>query len=333
PIRRFPYVDLTKSVAGIRGLGVPNAIYGYWQVRRALIEIIGGFDIIHGHIACPMAVYAMTVAQAFGKPAICKIAGSGSDWDLAVLRSTSMLGSKLARHALKHMNMWIAMSGEIRRQLLECGVEPARIRSIPNGVGVPNMKPKDGGAPARRFLYLGRLSRTANRDCETVLIGFNEVARTHPDCELAFVGGGERESQLRQLLESLPHARPRTRFVGFADPEPWMEWADVVVQPSRAEGMSNTLLEAMAAGICCIANDIPANREVLASGEVGILVPVGSVDELAAAMTRVVEVSGECAKWAVRGRQRVVEVYSIDHVADEYLRLYSDLMRTPVCRT
>lgn len=326
PVRRFPYVDLTKHATGARGLGVPNAVFGYWQLRRALERIISGFDIIHVHIASPMGVYAMSVAQAHGKPAICKIALSGSKWDIAVLRSTSMLGPRLARTALKKMNLWIAMSGEIRQQLIESGVEQERIRSIPNGVVVPEHMPTKDRVHARRFLYLGRLGGKLSRDFETLLLAFNEVAQAHPECELAFVGGGEREAELRQQLEGLPHAQSRTRFVGFADPASWLEWADVVVQPSLAEGMSNTLLEALAAGICCIANDIPANREVLADGQAGILVTVGCVNELASVMRRLVTISGECAGWAMRGRQRAVEAYSMDRVADQYLCLYGGLL-------
>ncbi|MFO1356330.1 MAG: glycosyltransferase family 4 protein [Gammaproteobacteria bacterium] len=159
---------------------------------------------------------------------------------------------------------------------------------------------RDSSACARHFLYLGRLGGKLSRDFETLLSAFNEVAATHPECQLAFVGGGSREAELRQMLEAVAHARPRTQFVGFADPVPWMEWADVVVQPSLAEGMSNTVLEAMAAGICCIANDIPANREVLGDGQAGMLVTAGRVDELALAMRRVATIPGECAGLGMR---------------------------------
>lgn len=325
-IHRFRYVDLARFACGIRGLGLPNALFGYWQLYHALVEIIDGFDIVHAHIASPMAVHAMDIAQARGKPAICKIALSGSNWDLAVLQSTSILGPRLARSALKKMNMWVAMSTEIRQQLVGCHVDQARIRLIPNGVVIPEGMSKDSSACARHFLYLGRLGGKLSRDFETLLSAFNEVAATHPECQLAFVGGGSREAELRQMLECLPHARPRTQFVGFADPVPWMEWADVVVQPSLAEGMSNTVLEAMAAGICCIANDIPANREVLGDGQAGMLVTAGRVDELALAMRRVATIPGECAGLGMRGRQRAVETYSMDRVADQYLRLYGDLL-------
>ncbi len=325
-IHRFPYTDICARFPGIRGLGVPNTMLGSWQVRRAVDALIGRFDLLHGHIASPMVVYAMDAAHAAGKKAICKIALSGPKWDLEALRKTSLAGGRLARHALKRLDMWVAMSGEIRRQLQDSGVDASRIRSIPNGVVLPKDQPVSSEAPARRFLHLGRLSATAFRDVPTLLRAFDRVARELPDCELCLVGGGEREDEVRELLASLPDARTRARLVGFADPGPWLEWADVVVQPSLAEGMSNTILEAMAAGVCCIANDIPANREVLADGQAGILVSVGSVEGLAAAMRQLAVTAGESLHWGQRGRLRAQAVYSMEKVATQYLSLYADLL-------
>ena len=330
-IHRFPYVDISSRVRGIRGLGVPNAAFGFWQVRRALHALMGRFDVLHGHIASPMVVYAMDCAHAAGRRAICKIAASGPRWDLEVLRRTSLAGGWLARHALARFDMWIAVSEGIRRQLEESGVEASRIRSIPNGVLVPKVEPGAEPAPARKFLYLGRLSATAGRDVPTLLRAFDQLARDLPDCELCLVGGGEHQGEIRELLASLPDAGKRTRMVGFEPPGPWLEWADVVVQPSLAEGMSNTILEAMAAGTCCIANDIPPNREVLANGKAGILVSVGNVEALAAAMREMAVTPGMPQLWGQRGRIRALEVYSMEKVASQYLSLYTDLLRAGPC--
>ena len=148
-----------------------------------------------------------------------------------------------------------------------------------------------------------------------------------PDCELKLVGGGECEGEIRSLLESLLHASSRTELIGFSDPKPWLEWADALIHPSLAEGMSNTLLEGMAHGLACIANDIPSNREVLGGGDAGILVPVGDVGALVQAMRRLATAPGECEHWRQRGRKRAEEVYSIDRITDEYLQLYAGLLK------
>ena len=326
-INRFPFLNLTHNLKGVRGLGVPNALLLGLQVRRAVSRHILDFDILHAHIASPMVAYAMEAAQAHGKKAICKIASGGNSFDLISLRRTSLLGPKLMKKLICTMDRWVAISSEIRLDLQRAGVSIDQIVSIPNGVDIPPPANRGVQEKAWRFLYLGRFARTAHKDYATLLRAFDKLAMEFPECQLKLVGGGECEGEIHSLLASLPHARSRTELVGFSDPNPWLEWADALIHPSLAEGMSNTLLEGMAHGVACIANDIPPNREVLGSGEAGILVPVGDVGALVQAMRRLATVPDECEHWRQRGRKRAEEVYSIDRITDEYLQLYAGLLK------
>lgn len=327
-INRFPFLNLTQNLKGVRGLGVPNALLLGLQVRRAVSRHILDFDVLHTHIASPMVAYAMEAAQAHGKKAICKIAAGGNSFDLNSLRRTSLLGPRLEKKLIRAMNRWVAISSEIRLDLQGVGVSIDRIEDIPNGVDIPLLAQRRVQKNALRFLYLGRFARTAHKDYSTMLRAFDRLAMEFPECQLKLVGGGEREGEIRNLLESLLHASLRTELIGFSDPKPWLEWADVLIHPSLAEGMSNTLLEGMAYGVTCIANDIPPNREVLGDGKAGILVPVGDVDALVQVMRRLATVSGECEHWRQRGRKRAEKVYSIDRITDEYLQLYAGLLKT-----
>lgn len=325
-INRFPFVDLTKNLKGVRGLGVLNTLFMGTQVRRAVHRHIPEFDVLHAHIAWPMVAYAAEVAQSTQRKVICKIASGGSSFDFNSLRRTSLLGAKLMRKLIRTMDRWVAISREIRSDLQRAGVLPDRIVCISNGVEIPPPANRRVREKACRFLYLGRFARTAHKDYATLLRAFEKLATELPDCQLKLVGGGEREGEIRSLLASLPHAGSRTELVGFCDPKPWLEWADALIHPSLAEGMSNTLLEGMAHGVVCIANDIPPNREVLGDGDAGILVPVGDVDALVQAMRRLATVAGECEQWRQRGRKRAEEVYSIDRITDKYLQLYAGLL-------
>lgn len=326
-INRFPLVDLTKFLKGVRGLGVLNTLLMGAQVRRAVRRHIMEFDVLQSHIAWVMATYAIDVAHAEQKKVICTIASGGSTFDLILERKTSHLGPRLTNTLIRTMDRWVAISSEIQLDLQRAGVSPDRIVSIPNGVEIPSHIERRAQETASRFLYLGRLARTAHRDYEALLRAFDRLALEFPDSQLKLVGGGDRESEIRSLLELLPHAAARTELVGFSDPKPWLEWADALIHPSLVEGLSNTLLEGMAYGVTCIANDILPNREVLGDGEAGILVPVGDVDALVRAMRRLATVSGECEHWQQRGRKRAEEVYSIDRITNEYLKLYTELLK------
>jgi glycosyltransferase involved in cell wall biosynthesis len=147
---------------------------------------------------------------------------------------------------------------------------------------------------------------------------------TTPDVELAIVGAGDLFEETRQLAESCA-ARDRIHLPGFDQPEKWLSWADCFVLPSRREGMSNALLEAMAAGLPCIANDIPPNREVLDNGNAGVLVPVEDCDALVAAMRDMAENEAKARRIAQAAKERAARCYSIEAVAHRYVALYQSL--------
>ncbi len=182
-----------------------------------------------------------------------------------------------------------------------------------------------GAEKVRGFLYLGRLAATAGRDVPTLVRVFDRLAMAYPDLELAIVGGGEFFEETKRLAETCA-ARDRIHLPGFDRPEKWLAWADCFVLPSRREGLSNALLEAMAAGLPCIANDIPSNREVLDDGNAGVLVPVENCDALAGAMRDMIEDGEKARRFAMQGKERAERCYSIKAVADRYAHLYQSLI-------
>jgi hypothetical protein len=63
PVHRFPLTDLTRTLPGIRGLGVPNLWIERAQIRRAVKRLLPGFDLLHAHIASPLAAFALGMAH------------------------------------------------------------------------------------------------------------------------------------------------------------------------------------------------------------------------------------------------------------------------------
>jgi glycosyltransferase involved in cell wall biosynthesis len=105
------------------------------------------------------------------------------------------------------------------------------------------------------------------------------VRRHCPAAQLCIIGDGD---QLPTLSSCAP---PGVRFVpSVTDPRPWYAAADVVVLPSRWEGLSLTLLEALASGCSVVASDIPGLAEAI-TANVGARVPAGDVGALADAVT------------------------------------------------
>jgi glycosyltransferase involved in cell wall biosynthesis len=122
---------------------------------------------------------------------------------------------------------------------------------------------------------------------------------------LVLVGDGPDRKSLESLVRQL--CPGRVVFAGYQqDPLPWLAAADVFVLPSLFEGMPGALIEAMAAGLPCVATDIPGNRDLVIDRETGLLVPVRSPEELAAAISTLINDSGLANDFAANG-QRLVE--------------------------
>ena len=92
--------------------------------------------------------------------------------------------------------------------------------------------------------------------------------------------------------------------------------------PTRAEGLSNSLLEAMARGLPCVASDIPPNRDVLDQGSCGLLAPLDAPAAWAAELLRLAGDRELAARLGSAARARVEERYAIGRVADQCLDLY-----------
>jgi glycosyltransferase involved in cell wall biosynthesis len=142
-------------------------------------------------------------------------------------------------------------------------------------LGLPN-------APV--ILSVARLS--AQKRLANLIEAIREVQTGTSPPVLVLVGDGPDRPELERLArECIPG---RAIFTGYqADPISWLAAADVFALPSACEGLPGALIEAMAAGLPCVATDIPGNRDLIRHEITGLLVPVDSTDGLASAITRV----------------------------------------------
>jgi len=323
-IKRFPLTDLACRFP-VPGVALLNIPYILWQVARSVRPHLKGADVLHCHIACLQTAGAALVARLAGMPVLCKAATADHRSDLGDIENTGISGRLVAWLVRTLIGTWVATTADVRQGLLQAGVIRRKIVHIPNGVDLKSdlgiRRPK---GRIRRFLYLGRLSANANRDVPTLLSAFDRLAATYPDVELALVGGGDQFEETQRRVAACA-VQERIHLLDFDQPDKWLAWADCFVLPSRREGLSNALLEAMAAGLLCIANDIPPNREVLDEGTAGVLVPVAACDALLEAMREAVENETMARRFAVNARDRAKQCYSIGAVAEQYLSLYRNL--------
>lgn len=230
------------------------------------------------------------------------------------------------RAAARWTSATVCVSEDERQHGESAGIG-GRFVMVPNGVDLsrwPSASPADRAA-ARRELALddaplvvcvGRLSEQKGQD--VLLRAWEMVSETAPAARLALIGDGP----LRADLEAIAPAG--VRFVGQTDRvRPWLEAASVIAQPSRWEGMSLSVLEALACARSVVVTDVPGMREV-AEGVGAVIPPEDPAALRDALLERLHDPAGADAEGAA-GRTRVEERHDVRLAAARMAELYESI--------
>jgi glycosyltransferase involved in cell wall biosynthesis len=132
------------------------------------------------------------------------------------------------------------------------------------------------------------------------------------DSELTIVGSGPNERRLRELAQK-EGVTDQITFAGLVeDPRSFLEGADLFVLPSRQEGFSNALLEAMASGLPVVATDVGGNAEALEDGIGGFIVPPEDASALARAVAELGRTRERLTAMGAANRKRITERFSLE---------------------
>ncbi|MGW2639291.1 glycosyltransferase family 4 protein [Streptomyces sp. NPDC001348] len=208
------------------------------------------------------------------------------------------------------------------------GIDPEHFRPAPAGTVRAGLPPLAGLHPAAPLVVcVGRLCRQKGQD--VLLQAWNDVVRGVPDARLVLVGDGPDGDRLRA------HAPASVLFAGaVADARPWYQAADLVVLPSRWEGMALAPLEAMACGRPVVVTDVDGARESLpASLADRCLVPPDNPAVLAESVTELLLDPPLRASLGDRARRHVLATHDVRHTARAVAAVYRDLLGTPPATT
>jgi len=160
----------------------------------------------------------------------------------------------------------------------------------------------------------------------TALEAMEAVAARCPKWRLLLIGEGPERANLESFVAGHPGWSKRVSFLGSSDRVPeFLNALDVYVLPSVAEGISNSLLEAMATGLPVIATETGGNPEVVVDGDSGLLFPVGGVGMLAEHLIALQSDPERRRVLAERALKRVRGEFSLDSMVKKYGQLYEGL--------
>ncbi|GAA2194835.1 glycosyltransferase family 4 protein [Streptomyces bangladeshensis] len=189
-----------------------------------------------------------------------------------------------------------------------------------SGSGSRNGSGSESAGRRPLVVCVGRLCRQKGQD--VLLAAWEDILGELPDARLVLVGDGPDHASLRH------RAHPSVRFAGAVpDAVPWYRAADLVVLPSRWEGMALAPLEALACGTPVVLTDVDGARESLPPALAAhCLVPPEDPAALAGAVTALLTDPPLRAALADQGRRHVLATHDVRHTADRIAALYRELL-------
>ncbi len=216
----------------------------------------------------------------------------------------------------------------------QLNLPPAAILVIPNGVDAERFRPDPEARKAARerlqlspdAVVIGTVSRLDPvKDHRTLFQAAESLVLGKIDVQLLIIGDGPERSSLEQYVRQNSRLSGRVRFLGeIQDVNFWLNAFDIFALPSLAEGMSNTLLEAMASGVAPVATAVGGNPEIIEEGRSGILVPAGDVKGLAASLKKLCRDESARIAMAEGARARIEARFSLQQMLNAYAQLYED---------
>jgi glycosyltransferase involved in cell wall biosynthesis len=306
--KRWPYVDYFVFWYLPGTAQALHALFFFLSLalQRPVTVFFRRWHTLIGSWGFPDAVATAALGRITSTPVLMKVHGTDvNDY----LHTPGKRWQILA--AARHCRAVMSVSGALRDQLVDAGVEPSRVEVVYNGVDAAAFHPMDRVAARARLgvvgdgqmlLFVGNLKFT--KGCLELLEAFVDIAATHDRLSLVFVGDGEaRAPMLRRVAECGLAAQ--VRFLGkieHATLPDWFAAADLLCLPSYNEGVPNVVLEAMACGVPVVATRVGGIPEVLPEFA-GVLVAPRDATCLAFALRSALARKWDAQRIAAHARQ------------------------------
>ncbi|MFK8181732.1 MAG: glycosyltransferase family 4 protein [Phormidesmis sp.] len=287
-------------------------------------------DLVHASlILSPLDLKLPEICNSLGIPLVATFHPAFDSKRRNLSSSTQHLAYQVYAPRLANYDRVIVFSQIQRNLLIKLGVPPQRVAVIPNGVDVSRYAPgrssiKSELGANQLYVYQGRLGMEKN--VESLLKGWR-AANMGEQNKLAIVGSGPLESSLKAF-----YSDSNILWLGFVANEQRrieiLRGADCFILPSLVEGLSLSLLEAMACGAACVATDAGADGEVLEDGAGVIL----STQKVSSQMQTLLPLFREhpeiTAMLGTKARNRVLERYTLNQNLTLLEQLYNQLAVT-----
>ncbi|MBV1880909.1 MAG: glycosyltransferase [Pseudomonadales bacterium] len=243
----------------------------------------------------------------------------------------------MQRFLFGRMAINLTVSRALSNELVKRFKAPRKnIKAIINGVDIDKFKPTSESEKVKAKLNLGytkdhfvvgcvgRLVEVKNYS--SLIRSFSKALKARPNLRLVFVGDGPMRQELETLADELCVSK-KTLFLGRRDNVGYLVSAyDLFIQPSFREGLSNTILEAMATGIPVLATNVGGNPEIVNDGRTGQLFPVGDVERLTEIIIELYDDRKKLSAFSRNSRLDVERLFSLEAMVKSYEKTYLEML-------
>ncbi len=317
-------------------IAVPHVrfVAGLWLVVKFASYLIRNreeYDVVHVHIVKTLAFVAAVLGGLLGKRVVLKVSGI-TELEHGLLNGQRQgAWNRLLNYGCRKADTVVAISQRIASALQQRRYPSDRIACLPNGVDTTRYRPSTEKDARRRALGIngdklvvavGRLS--PEKGLFDLLEAWIEVQADFPDARLCIVGDGLVRKSLEVLIRVEDALRNTVLLVGSSNRvEDYLAAAECYVSSSHCEGLSNTLLEAMAAGLPVVGTGVSGAEDIVEDGRSGVIIPPHDPKRLANGILRILADPAAAQGMGERSRAIAVERFDVERVVDHYERIYS----------
>ncbi|MDQ1284100.1 MAG: hypothetical protein QG620_448 [Patescibacteria group bacterium] len=244
---------------------------------------------------------------------------------------SAQLFEKLTKHFVKN---YLANSQSVKNFYVKnIGVPPEKITVIPNGIDVDfydkikrdeNLR-KSLGIKKEETAIICVANLHINKGHKYLLEAFEEVYRENKGLKLLLVGDGEEKENLLKQVKNY-QSEKNILFLGKRNDVPQLlKISDIFILPTLFEGMSNAIIEAMAAEVPIITTDIPENHNLIENKKSGLLFPADNVRRLVKAIELLTDNSTLRKKFSQNSLQRAKEKFDIQTVVNQLTNFFEEI--------
>lgn len=320
-VRRF----MTFRAPDLLGRHLAFSLIWIAQVVRFCIRYRRDFDVVHCHQGKFGIFIGALAARIMGVPQIVKMGNSGNFFDLKSLQRKKIVGPYFLRYALRRKPVCVAISSMIVRDLVRFGVPESHIELIVNGVIPVRSEFKRPNPAALEFFWHGRFE--AIKNLTLMLDGFATACASNTNLYLTLIGHGSLQDTLIAQAERRGIADRVRVLPPSKDILKEISRYDVFINTSHAEGLSNSMLEAMACGKIMISTPVSGATEVIDEGKNGYIIPDYTDQAIADTILQVARLSSEEMEAMYHyNKKKTLEKFDIVKVMDQYEALYHRLI-------